>query len=178
VVVGVVGAGSLDRVHPLAFGGARPTGDSASSPPPSTGHSESIDGGLDGELTRALLDIGRLRAAAFASASVNALMRVDEAGSPAHRADMDLVKRLRARGYRLEGVSYHVSGVQVLARRAEAVDVRAVVTTSGHRQVRTASRTAVPVPQDGPRPVIFTVVLASPNLSGPARWRIHSVRAA
>jgi hypothetical protein len=168
------GAAAAAGAPPFASTSSTSAASTASASTPAV----SIDGGLDGELTRALVGIARWRAAAFASVSTRDLSRVDAGGSPAQAADVALVQRLRARGYRLEGVSYQVRGVHVLRRRGEEVDVRAVVTTSGHRRVRATSQVSTPVPKDGPRPVIFTVVPVSRSLSGSDRWRIRSVRAA
>jgi hypothetical protein len=133
--------------------------------------------GLDAELTRALSRIGRARAMAFRRVSADFLAAADVTGSPAYQQDLELVQRLRARGYRLEGVRFEVSGVRVLHRRGELVDVRALVTTSGHRQVRINSGAVVPVPADGPRPVVLTVAPVDANQAGPERWRIRNVEA-
>lgn len=131
---------------------------------------------LESELTDALTRIGRSRARAFAQASARHLDGADVAGSPAYLEDLELVQRLRARGYRLRGVRYEVSEVRVLHRRGALVEVRAMVTTSRHRQVPTGSSRTVEVPRDGPRPVVFTVAPIDLNLPGPARWRVRDVQ--
>lgn len=100
------------------------------------------------------------------------------AGRRAFRDDLALVQRLRRRGVRLQGVRYRVSDVHVLRRRDDAVELRAVITTSAHAQVSTAPSVSVPVPADGPRSVVFTVVRQGPAGAGAARWRVHQVRAA
>jgi eukaryotic-like serine/threonine-protein kinase len=133
--------------------------------------------GLEGELSRALAEIARSRAEAFAYASPAALKRADEPDSPAYQADLALVQRLRARGVRLEGVRYEITGVHVLQRRADEVEVAAAVTTSGHRQIGATSGTQIQVAEDGPRPLVFTVVPATATATGPAGWRIQSFRA-
>jgi hypothetical protein len=132
--------------------------------------------GLEAELTRALITIGRSRAAAFGRASAGLLAGADVTGSPAYLQDVRLVQRLRSQGYRLQGVRYEVSKVEVLRHRGELVDVRAVVKTSEHRQVRVGTGAAVPVPADGPRPVVLTVAPIDRNLPGAARWRVRDVQ--
>ena len=127
------------------------------------------------EMAQALAAVGRSRAAAFQQVSARYLAGADVSGSPAYQDDLQLVQRLKARGYRLEGVRYQVSGVRVWRRRGELVDVRAVVTTSEHRQVRISSGTAVSVPADGPRPVLLTLAPVDANLPGAARWRVRNV---
>jgi serine/threonine protein kinase len=169
----VVVVGAIRPVNPGSSGPvtARST-QSASTP---TGAAP-ID--LDVELSQALVEIGRSRAEAFAHASAATLAEADQQGSPAYQADLTLVRRLSARGFRLEGVRYQVEGVHVLRHRGNALDVAAVVTTSVHRQVAVASKLTVPVPEDGPRSLVFTVVPLVPEASGPARWRIQSIAAA
>jgi hypothetical protein len=142
-----------------------------------TSRAPGVSTGLEAELTRALIAIGRSRAAAFGRASASLLTGADVAGSPAYAEDLQLVQRLRSRGYRLAGVRYEVSGVQILHRRGELVDVRAMVTTSEHHQIRVGSKNGVPVPADGPRAVVLTVAPIDLNLSGPSRWRVRSVQA-
>ncbi len=132
---------------------------------------------LEAELARALIAIGRSRAAAFGRASARFLAAANVTGSPADAQDVRLVQRLRSQGYRLHGVRFEISGVQVLRRRGEQVDVRAVVTTSAHRQVRIGSGVAISVPEDGPRAVVLTVAPVDLNRSGPGRWRVRSVQA-
>jgi len=177
-LAGVRPDGPSHRPGTIAGAGSAPGPRSAADPvaAPSPGPQASI--GLAAELSRALLAIGQARAVAFARASVAALDEADQRGSPAYRADRALVQRLKARGYRLLGVSYRVERVQVLARHGQVLEVRAVVTTSGHRQVAVASKVGIPVPPDGPRPVVFSVVAADQKHTGPARWRVRSVRTA
>jgi serine/threonine protein kinase len=148
----------------------------AGSGPTASDVNPSTSGNLEAELTRALIAIGRSRAAAFGQASARFLAGADVAGSPAYLEDFALVQRLRSEGYRLRGVRYTVSAVRVLQRRGELVDVRAMVTTSEHRQVQVGSGAAVAVPADGPRPVVLTVAPVDLNRSGPARWRVRSVQ--
>jgi eukaryotic-like serine/threonine-protein kinase len=174
---------SADQVSPVAgsVGGTPSPAASASAGSAvdrRSARSAGASAGLDAELTRALSRIGRARAMAFRRVSADFLAAADVTGSPAYLQDLELVQRLRARGYRLEGVRYDVSQVRVLHRRGELVDVRALVTTSGHRQVRINSGAAVQVPADGPRPVILTVAPVDGNRAGPDRWRIRSVQVA
>jgi hypothetical protein len=165
------GAGGSASVTP---GGrsTKPVGGSTSNP------TADSPAGLDTELTRALIAIGRSRATAFQRVSARFLAGADVAGSPAYQDDLQLVQRLKARGYRLEGVRYQVSGVEVLHRRGELVDVRALVTTSKHRQIRVNSGATVSVPADGPRSVVLTVAPVEANISGPGRWRVRNVQEA
>ena len=158
--------------------GASPASGSASATPVggTTSPAPVASARLEAELARALNAIGRSRSAAFGRASARYLADADVAGSPAYQEDLRLVQRLRAQGYRLQGVRYRVSQVQVLHQRGELVDVRAVVTTSEHRQVRLSSGVGVPVPADGPRPVVLTVAPIDLNVSGPTRWRVRSVQ--
>jgi hypothetical protein len=164
----------------VRVGGSVATSPAASAPAVPGGTSADSDSTaeLEAELTRALIAIGRSRATAFGRASARFLSGADVTGSPAHTDDVRLVQRLRAQGYRLKGVRYQVSGVQVLGRRGELVDVRAVVTTSAHRQVRVGSGVGVPVPADGPRAVVLTVAPVDLNAPGPGRWRVRSVQVA
>lgn len=151
-------------------------GSSGQDPPDGTGAVPEATDGLEAELTRALIAIGRSRAEAFSRPSASLLAGADVAGSPAYEEDVRLVQRLRSRGYRLQGVRYEFSKVQVLHRSGASVDVRAVVTTSEHRQVRIGSGVGIPVPADGPRAVVLTVAPIDLNVSGPNRWRVRSVQ--
>jgi hypothetical protein len=130
------------------------------------------------EIGQALGTIGRARAAAFSRVSTDPLAQADESGSPAERADVELVNRLRSEGYRLDGVGFRVSSVQIVRRTKALVQVRAVVTTSSHRQQRSGSGTGTSVPQDGPRAIVFTVISIGSASAGPARWRIRDARPA
>jgi protein kinase-like protein/pentapeptide repeat protein len=170
-----VRAASADRASPVAGSGIGSPIPAASLDGRST-PGASASAGLDAELTRALSRIGRARAMAFRRASAGFLAAADVTGSPAYQHDLELVQRLRVRGYRLEGVRYEVSAVRVLHRRGELVDVRALVTTSAHRQVRISSGAVVAVPADGPRPVVLTVAPVDGNRPGPERWRVRSIQ--
>jgi hypothetical protein len=133
---------------------------------------------LKAELQRALTRIGQARATAFTQVSTRYLTGADEVGSPAEHADSALVGRLRKRGYRLEGVGFAITGIDVVVDRGSNLDVRALVTTSPHRQVKATTDATVPVPQDGPRAVIFTLVAVDSPAAGAGRWRVRDVRAA
>jgi hypothetical protein len=139
---------------------------------PSTGSSRTS---RQAELAKALAGIARSRAGAFASASVSALARADELGSPAYRADLQLVHRLQARSCRLRGVSYTLARVHLVREKGRTAEVSAMVTTSAHRQVATNSRTSVEVPPDGPRSLTFTLV--SVGSDDASDWRVRSIGA-
>jgi hypothetical protein len=164
-----------------ASGGLRlpGTGDSAIRQAPAGSQrrqpSAGVETALEGEMTVALERIARARAAAFSSLSPAALRVADDDGSPAERADLALIGRLREGGHRLDRIRYQVSQVRVLGRTADTVRLWAVVTTSTHR--RMTRGTSVVVPQEGPRGVVLTVVPA-PEGSGPSGWRVRSVEAA
>jgi eukaryotic-like serine/threonine-protein kinase len=130
---------------------------------------------VERELGRELEVIGQARARAFQRLSPADLRIADERGSPAESADLALIERLRSGGYRLEGVRYQVSGVHVVRRHGDAIDVRAVVTTSSHRRV--GGRVSVAVPSDGPRVVVLTVVPVGAGSPGTSGWRVRSVGA-
>jgi hypothetical protein len=164
---------------PLSVGsvesGATGTSHDGGSAPIGSGDA-GVTAGLEAELTQALIAIGRSRAAAFKHGSAGFLAKADVTGSPAYTEDVRLVQRLRSQGYRLQGVRYQVSGVEILHRRGDLVDVRAMVTTSAHQQVRIRSGVETSVPVDGPREIVFTVAPVDLNISGPERWRVRSVQ--
>jgi hypothetical protein len=170
------GAVTTVEAGPAAAPAPDPGAGSAAGPASAT--TTAAPTGLEAELTRALMAIGRSRAAAFRRASERYLAGADVTGSPAYLADLALVQRLRSQGYRLQGVRYQVSGLRVLNRRGQLVDVRATVTTSEHRQVRVSTGVGVPVPQDGPRPIVLTVAPVDLNRAGPGRWRVRSIEVA
>ncbi|HST84724.1 MAG TPA: serine/threonine-protein kinase [Kineosporiaceae bacterium] len=168
---------------PLSVRSVGSGNESAATDTPDVGASAPIGPGdppatadLEAELTQALIAIGRSRAAAFGHVSAGFLAKADVTGSPAYTEDVRLVQRLRSQGYRLQGVRYQVSGVEILHRRGDLVDVRAMVTTSAHQQVRIRSGVRTPVPVDGPRAIVFTVAPVDLNISGPERWRVRSVQ--
>jgi hypothetical protein len=89
--------------------------------------------------------LAEARALAFDQATVQALARVDEPGSPAMIADAALVARLNAQGLRLQGLTFRVSGVRVVSaptgrtgqagRVGRPVVMEVTVVTSAHRRV-------------------------------------------
>ncbi|MDP9828201.1 serine/threonine-protein kinase [Kineosporia succinea] len=133
---------------------------------------------LGPELTEALERIGQVRSQAFARVSEGDLSRADEAGSPAHRSDEALLKRLKANGYRLEKVRYRIGRVEVVRIRGRTAVVRAEVSTSGHQQVRNDGATAEDVPASGPAPMVFTLRALGNAGEGSGRWRVRDVQAA
>ena len=122
------------------------------------------------DLTRAVADIGRARAAAFETASLAPLARADEPGSPAMAADARLVRELADRRWRLVGVRYTVTDVRVVQRSARAATVTARVTTSPHRRTTAGGALVGQMAADGPRTVTLTLV-AAPE----AGWRVRAV---
>jgi hypothetical protein len=184
-------------VGPAGGTAVGPTGGTAVGPTGGTAVGTAAPGAGTAQLSAALESIGRARAAAFATLSQPVLRQADQADSPAEQADLALIRRLRERGYHLEGVRYEVSGVRVLGREGAAIRVRAMVTTSGHRQVGPDAGASATVPPDGPRAVVFTIVPvsstgstgstgppASPGVPVPsesptaALWRVVTVSAA
>jgi serine/threonine protein kinase len=126
--------------------------------------------GAHQDLVRAVDDIGRARATAFATASQSALARADERGSPAMTADTRLVRELAARRWRLVDVRYTITDVRVVQRSARAATVTARVTTSAHRRTTAGGALVSQVAADGPRPVTLTLV-SVPD----AGWRVRAV---
>ena len=122
------------------------------------------------DLRRAVENIGRARATAFATASLGPLARADERGSPAMAADTRLVRALADRRWRLAGVRYTLTDVRVVQRSARAATVTARVTTSAHRRTTAGGALVRQVAADGPRPVTLTLV-AVPD----AGWRVRTV---
>jgi serine/threonine protein kinase len=122
------------------------------------------------DLVRAVEDIGRARATAFAMASQSPLAQADERGSPAMAADARLVRELADRRWRLVGVRYTVTDVRVVQRSARAATVTARVTTSAHRRTTAGGALVRQVAADGPRPVTLTLV-AVPDTG----WRVRAV---
>jgi hypothetical protein len=123
-----------------------------------------------GELARAVCELARGRAAAFATASTVPLALVDEPGSAAMAADAGLVRRLQERGMRLQGVSFAVTGVRLVARATGSMTVAASVATSGHRQVRADGSVVAQIPATAARPVQLVLVRSS----AAAGWRVRS----
>lgn len=123
----------------------------------------------EGEWRRVLADLARGRAEAFRTASTGALAAVDEPGSPAMAADAGLVSRLRSAGLHLEGVAFTIRDVQVVT--GHPVTVRARVSTSAHRQVRTDGAVIARVPGPAERWVRLVLV---PGPSGTG-WRVRAV---
>ncbi|GLY32805.1 serine/threonine-protein kinase [Kineosporia sp. NBRC 101731] len=131
---------------------------------------------LDVELTEALTRIGRARAQAFEMVSQQKLALADDPGSPAERADQGLLKRLRRNGYRLEALDYRFGRVEVLKVRGSTAQVRAVVSTTAHRQVRVSGGFAAGVPPAEAAPLVFTLRAVGPVQEGAGRWRVHDIR--
>ena len=110
------------------------------------------------------------RAEAFGTASTAPLARVDEPGSPAMRADTELVARLRERGLTLAGLSFTVTDARLLPVAGAApatVTLTATVRTSAHTQLRGDGSVAGTVPAGGARPV--RLVLAATA----GQWRVR-----
>lgn len=132
------------------------------------------DVALTEPLDVAVARLARGRADAFGSATPQALSTVDEPGSVAMASDVGLVRRLTARGLRLEDLSFQVSGVRRLRSDGEAVTVAATVVTSAHRQVTMRDgvvRSAVPA--SPPRRVVLTLVPAPDG----RRWLVRDAQA-
>ena len=116
--------------------------------------------------------VGRLataRAAAFSSASDDALGSVDAPGSAALEQDRAFVRRLHAAGVRLEGLQFTVGDVRVVAATGDGVTVEARVAASAYRQVRPDGTVARAVAAQVPRRVQLTLVRV-----GDA-WRVSAV---
>jgi serine/threonine protein kinase len=118
------------------------------------------------------------RAAAFRRASSGPLTAVDEPGSPALEADLAFVRRLRAAGVQLAGLTFTVTGVRVGTRGPDgSLLVTARVITSAHVRQPLAGGAAAaassgPVPESAPREVTLTLVPAR----GGRSWLVRSVR--
>jgi hypothetical protein len=116
--------------------------------------------------------VGRLaaaRAAAFSSASEDALGGVDAPGSAALDQDRAFVRRLHAAGVRLEGLRFTVGDVGLVAATDDGVTVEARVAASAYRQVRPDGTVARTVAAQEPRRVQLTLVRV-----GDA-WRVSAV---
>jgi hypothetical protein len=189
VTVATLGAGAiLTRTGVPWSGGLRPeSGAAVSSGPVSSGGARSGLGAVAdassgaafcapalpsaGELARVVCELARGRAAAFATASTASLALADEPGSAAMAADAGLVRRLQERGMRLQGVSFAVTGVRLVARATGSMTVAASVATSGHRQVRADGSVVAQIPAAASRPVQLVLVRSS----AAAGWRVRSV---
>lgn len=127
------------------------------------------------ELTEALDLIGQARADAFELVSAGRLEHADLSGSPALRADLGLLERLRRNGYRLEELHYRVDRVRLRSIDRDTVEVAAQVSTSAHRQVRVGSGTAAGVAPSGPADLVFTLRAVGNSPAGARRWRVVDV---
>jgi hypothetical protein len=125
------------------------------------------------DLTSTVQALARRRALAFATTSTAPLREVDEPGSPAMAADAALVGRLAARGLRLDGLRFSVSGARVVERTPAGLSVAVVVTTSAHRQVRPDGTLVARVPGSPARAV--RLVLVPDRRGGPLRWLVRRV---
>jgi hypothetical protein len=125
------------------------------------------------DLTSSVQELARRRALAFATTSTAPLSGVDEPGSPAMAADAGLVARLAARGLRLDGLRFSVSGVRVVERTSGQLSVAVVVTTSAHRQLRRDGTLAVRVPASPARAV--RLILVPDRRGGQPRWLVRRV---
>jgi hypothetical protein len=155
----------------------RPTASEGADPRTRTVQGSGPPSGDDAtSVAAALTRIARARARAFGSARAGPLRDADAPGSPAWRSDAALVRRLRAGGFRLVGVGYRITDVQILERSRSRMRVSAAVTTSAHRQVSSGAVAAVPA--DGPRLLRVVLVRAARSASGragPGDWRVHDV---
>ncbi|GAA3625734.1 hypothetical protein GCM10022223_48650 [Kineosporia mesophila] len=131
---------------------------------------------LDVELAEALTRIGRARAQAFEMVSQQKLALADDPGSPAEGADQGLLKRLRRNGYRLEALDYRFGRVEVLTAGDSTAQVRAVVSTTAHRQVRVSGDFSAGVPPAEAAPLVFTLRAVGPAEEGAGRWRVYDIR--
>jgi serine/threonine protein kinase len=165
--------GHLGSGPSLAVGGRS----AARQVPVNDQHSKNTGSALSTEVSAALHEFARARATAFAQVSTRPLAQADQAGSPAEHADVALVSELKDQGYRLEGVDFAISAVEVLRSLGQVLQVQAVVTISTHRLVRVSTKTSFSVPRDGPRTIMFTLVSADAKASGVKRWRIRETRA-
>jgi len=129
------------------------------------------------ELAEALVRIGKARANAFALVSSGPLREADVPGSAALRADLALLERLRRSGHRLEDLRYRVTDVRARPIGRGTVRVRALVSTSAHRQVQVGRGTATGVPATGPSDLVFVLRASEEGAVGRYRWRVLDVRA-
>jgi hypothetical protein len=144
--------------------------DSAPRPKPTTA---TDDGRVEEPLEQAVPRLAAGRAAAFAEAKAPTLATVDEPGSPALAADTDLIRRLNAKGLRLDGLSFGVSEVRRLHANTGVISVMATVTTSAHRHVSVSDNAVrATVPASNPRRVVLVLVRASDG----RRWLVREVR--
>jgi hypothetical protein len=165
----LAGAGLVAAALALALrtdGGPQPPGPAvAPSASPSVSPSASPVSDVEAVVGR----LASARAAAFSSASEDALGAVDAPGSAALEQDRAFVRRLRAAGVRLEGLRFTVGDVGLVAATGDGVTVEARVAASAYRQVRPDGTVARTVAAQEPRRVQLTLVRV-----GDA-WRVSAV---
>jgi hypothetical protein len=134
------------------------------------------------EVLEAMRAAARARARAFATADLEPLAAADVPGSPAARADRQVVEGLIRAGLRLRGLAFAVDRVTIEGAPHDPdrsggsggggsrdVVATATVTTSAHEQVADGGAL---VRRVGPRGPELVRVVLSP--SG-GRWRLRSV---
>jgi hypothetical protein len=170
VVAGVVlaGTGLVAAALALALrtGGyqARPGAPAVPAAPSSSPSASTLS-----EVAAVVRRLAAARAAAFSSASEGDLAAVDAPGSAALEEDRAFVRRLHARGVRLEGLRFTVGDVRLVAVTRDGGTVEARVAASAYRQVRPDGRVVRTVAAQAPRRVQLTLVRAGHG------WRVSAV---
>lgn len=111
-----------------------------------------------------------LRALAFSTATAEPLELADAPGSPALAADLQTLTSLRERDSRLDGLSFTLSGAELLSVSETAADVQVTVATSGHRVV-SAGDVLAEVPATEPMTLVLTLSRTDET------WQISGVSA-
>lgn len=142
----------------------------ATAEPPATSRSSGVGSVvLDREdPAGAAAALTRLRVAALADASVEALRASEVAGGPAHADDATLVARLG--GERREGLDVVVHRVRTLDRSEVSALVEVASSTTAHRRVA-ADGSADAVPASTARAVVLEL-----RWTGAPGWRVWAVR--
>lgn len=142
----------------------------ATAEPPATSRSSGVGSVvLDREdPAGAAAALTRLRVAALADASVEALRASEVAGGPAHADDATLVARLG--GERREGLDVVVHRVRTLDRSEVSALVEVASSTTAHRRLA-ADGSADAVPASTARAVVLEL-----RWTGAPGWRVWAVR--
>jgi hypothetical protein len=148
-----------------------PPGATASTAPPPTARTprpEPADRADD--WLQVVRRLARLRVSALTGADVGALGRVYRRGSPTGAADRMLVRRLSARGGRVDGLRVTVGPVVVLRERARTCVLRVRQVVSAYRVVDGRGETRGRAPA-----VEQHVVLVLRRAADERRWRIARI---
>lgn len=163
-----VAAATAPASAPTAPPTAPPAPDVVPAPPPAVG-----DPGTAEEWSAVVTDLYRVRAQAFASASVEQLGGVWADGSPQRAADEAHARSLAEAGERLRGFAPTVLEVAVVSRSPERAELRLSDGWDGYEVVAADRPDGTPLRTEPARPVTPVRVVLVRTVEG---WRLASAQ--